>query len=489
MLNEIRPFFDHSRHTLWVRNLDAPLDVLAFVGEEALSQPFDYRIEFTSTQKDIPADQLLGQDARFSLCPPPTPVPFIGMQVPPTKPLRTLHGVVTHFRRLAGSNDEARYEVTLQPRLALLGRGRQYRIYQHQSVPEIVEGILRSRHDFEGQDFFFDLKREYPKREQVMQYGESDLAFIQRLLADIGIWYRFTADERLNIDVVEFHDDQRNYQFDVILPLRPQSGTSSSGQDAVWQLQSHHGVVEKNLHNLRLDLAARRTGCRPGPGGDLRPGAAAVLHRQPQPDRHGRGRVGDQANNQYVALGLPAMLGETSAATLFDTPDSVPGAFTRQAWEGYLRTALDQAAETRREELDWVLSDPQHPLALELQPEALKARLSERYFQDFSAAWLDVLNSIRWHKAASQAEAIGQLALLGDTRQSPLVALMNTLAYQGMAGLTAGPDKDPRPRAEQDIDLRAPMEQVFGPVLALLGKGDGASPMFGQVPGVRPALT
>ncbi|MFV3306689.1 type VI secretion system Vgr family protein [Pseudomonas sp. NY15181] len=248
MLNEIRPFFDHSRHTLWVRNLDAPLDVLAFVGEEALSQPFDYRIEFTSTQKDIPADQLLGQDARFSLCPPPTPVPFIGMQVPPTKPLRTLHGVVTHFRRLAGSNDEARYEVTLQPRLALLGRGRQYRIYQHQSVPEIVEGILRSRHDFEGQDFFFDLKREYPKREQVMQYGESDLAFIQRLLADIGIWYRFTADERLNIDVVEFHDDQRNYQFDVILPLRPQSGTSSSGQDAVWQLQSHHGVVEKNLH-------------------------------------------------------------------------------------------------------------------------------------------------------------------------------------------------------------------------------------------------
>ncbi|WP_370600683.1 type VI secretion system Vgr family protein [Pseudomonas nitroreducens] len=253
MLDNIRPFFDHSRHKLWVRNLDASLDVLAFVGEEALSQPFDYRIEFTSTQKDIPADQLLGQDARFSLCPAPTPVPFVGLQVPAEQPLRTLHGVITGLRRLSGSNDEARYEVTLRPRLALLGRGRQYRIYQHQSVPEIVEGILRSRHDFEGQDFFFDLKREYPKREQVMQYGESDLAFIQRLLADVGIWYRFTADERLNIDVVEFHDDQRNYQFDVSLPLRPQSGTSSSGQDAVWQLQSRHGVVEKNLHIRSYD--------------------------------------------------------------------------------------------------------------------------------------------------------------------------------------------------------------------------------------------
>ncbi|MFP3519941.1 contractile injection system protein, VgrG/Pvc8 family, partial [Pseudomonas sp. SIMBA_077] len=87
--------------------------------------------------------------------------------------------------------------------------------------PQIVESILRTRHTFEGQDFFFDLKREYPKRLQVMQYNESDLAFIARLLAEVGIWYRFTSDERLHIDVVNFHDDQRNYQFDVELALRP----------------------------------------------------------------------------------------------------------------------------------------------------------------------------------------------------------------------------------------------------------------------------
>ncbi|MCU9949060.1 type VI secretion system Vgr family protein [Pseudomonas sp. PDM13] len=248
MLAEIRPFFDHSRHRIQVRDLDALLDVLAFRGEEALSEPFAYQVEFTSTQRDLPAEQLLGRGASFSLLPPPVAVPFAGMSIPPTQPLRTLHGVVTGFRRLSGSNDEARYELTLQPRLALLGRGRQYRIYQHLSVPEIVEQILRSdRHRWAGQDFFFDLKREYPKREQVMQYGESDLAFIGRLLAEVGIWYRFTADERLNIDVVEFHDDQRNYQFGAQLPYRPQSGTNSTGQDAVWDLQSSHGVVESSL--------------------------------------------------------------------------------------------------------------------------------------------------------------------------------------------------------------------------------------------------
>ncbi|CAN7493798.1 type VI secretion system tip protein VgrG [Aquipseudomonas alcaligenes] len=248
MLAEIRPLFDHSRHRIQVRDLDAVLDVLAFRGEEALSQPFAYQVEFTSTQPDLPAERLLGQGASFSLLPPPVALPFAGMSIPSAQPLRTLHGVVTGFRRLSGSNDEARYELTLQPRLALLGRGRQYRIYQHLSVPEIVEQILRSdRHRWAGQDFFFDLKRDYPKREQVMQYGESDLAFIQRLLAEVGIWYRFTADERLNIDVVEFHDDQRNYRFGAQLPYRPQSGTSSSGQDSAWDLQSSHGVVESSL--------------------------------------------------------------------------------------------------------------------------------------------------------------------------------------------------------------------------------------------------
>jgi len=242
------PFFDHSRHKLWVRDVDASLDVLIFEGEEQLSRPFKYLIEFTSAQHDIDAEKILGKDASFSLHAVPKKLSFLGLEPPKVMPLRTLTGVITGFKRLAGSNDEARYEITLEPRLALLGRGKQFRIYQHQSVPQIVESILRDRHDFEGQDFYFQLARDYPRREQVMQYGESDLKFISRLLAEVGIWYRFVRDERLNIDVVEFHDDQRHYQFDVELPYRPPSGLSSSEQDGVWKLHSNHQVVEQNVH-------------------------------------------------------------------------------------------------------------------------------------------------------------------------------------------------------------------------------------------------
>ncbi|NWE43880.1 type VI secretion system tip protein VgrG, partial [Pseudomonas yamanorum] len=244
------PFFDHSRHKLTVRNVDAVLDVLAFEGTEGLSELFNYRVEFTSTARDIAVEKMLGQNATFSLYSAPQQSPMRGFIPPPARQLRTLHGVVTGFKRLSGSVDEARYEITLEPHFALLGRGQQFRIYQHQSVPQIVESILRNRHDFEGQDFFFNLVRDYPKRDQVMQYGESDLAFITRLLADVGIWYRFTRDERLNIEVVEFHDDQRHYQFNVELAYRPQSGLSSTGQDGVWNLQSSHQVVEQHV-NIR----------------------------------------------------------------------------------------------------------------------------------------------------------------------------------------------------------------------------------------------
>ncbi|WP_414921149.1 hypothetical protein, partial [Pseudomonas sp. IT-P218] len=57
----------------------------------------------------------------------------------------------------------------------------------------------------------------------------------------------FSHDDRLQIDVVEFHDDQRHYQFGVKLPLRAPAGFAS-GEDGVWGLQTRHQVVEKSIN-------------------------------------------------------------------------------------------------------------------------------------------------------------------------------------------------------------------------------------------------
>ncbi|MFK8397267.1 type VI secretion system Vgr family protein [Pseudomonas sp. BGr12] len=248
LINAAHRFFDHSRHTLKVRDVEAPLDVLAFSGDEALSQPFLYRIEFTSTNLDLPADAFLCKDASFSLRAPPEQLGIPGYTPPIAPPLRTLYGTISRFSLLSMSRDESRYEVTFVPRLRLLGLARQYRLYQNQSVPEIVEQVLR-RNDFEGQDFLFQLTREYPQREQVMQYGEDDLAFIQRLTAEVGIWYRFSMNPELRIETVEFHDDQRHYLPAPPLPLRPLSSLESSGQDAVWSLQGKHELVLQQVSN------------------------------------------------------------------------------------------------------------------------------------------------------------------------------------------------------------------------------------------------
>ncbi|MTD42489.1 type VI secretion system tip protein VgrG, partial [Erwinia sp. CPCC 100877] len=177
MANPLNLIFSHSHHLLEVKECSAALDVLAFEGQEALSRPFSYRIEFTSDDHAIAREAMLMKPASLTLQAPVNQ----GMGIKIQQPVRVIQGVVSGFERLGTSNDETRYALTLEPRLALLSRSRQNAIYQDMSVPQIVEKILRERHGMRGQDFLFSLTKEYPRREQVMQYGEDDLRFITRL--------------------------------------------------------------------------------------------------------------------------------------------------------------------------------------------------------------------------------------------------------------------------------------------------------------------
>jgi type VI secretion system secreted protein VgrG len=243
MSNNLPFRFSHNHHQLSVKGCEAELDVLAFEGDEALSKPFSYRIEFTSADHAISKEMMLMKAASLTLQAPVDQGYGIKMQ----QAVRTLQGVVTGFERLSTSKDETHYALTLQPRLALLDRSHQNAIYQDMSVPQIVEKILRERHNMRGQDFLFSLSKEYPRREQVMQYGEDDLHFITRLLGEVGIWFRFTTDTRLNIDVVEFYDGQQGYEKGLTLPSVPPSGQHSEGVDSVWGMESHHNVVQKQV--------------------------------------------------------------------------------------------------------------------------------------------------------------------------------------------------------------------------------------------------
>lgn len=187
-------------------------------------------------------------------------------------------------------------------------------------------------------------------------------------------------------------------------------------------------------------------------------------------------------------LTLADMTGDTDASTLFSSEEVVPGMFTRQAWEEQVEDAIDEVVKTRRDEIDWVLTDKTHQPGSDVSPEALKQRLTERYFTDFGNAWLNMANSIQWHEAASLSEAIAQLNLLADVRQSPLVALMNTLAWQGQTGAKGealadtlvdsakklvGRQKSAKQFIEQAQGPKGPLDGVFGPLTGLMAGKDG----------------
>ncbi|MCX2192190.1 type VI secretion system tip protein VgrG [Pantoea agglomerans] len=288
--------FSHNHHQLSVKGCEAELDVLAFEGDEALSTPFSYRIEFTSSDHAISKEMMLMKAASLTLQAPVDQGYGIKMQ----QVVRTLQGVVSGFERLNTSKDETHYALTLQPRLALLDRSHQNAIYQDMSVPQIVEKILRERLNMRGQDFLFSLAKEYPRREQVMQYGEDDLHFISRLLGEVGIWFRFTTDTRLNIDVVEFYDGPQGYEKGLTLPSVPPSGQHSDGVDSVWGMESHHSVVQKQVstrdynyrqatNDMNTLVDATRGGChhlwgRLTTGGDNYLTAGSTYDRNPVPE-------------------------------------------------------------------------------------------------------------------------------------------------------------------------------------------------------------
>ncbi|MFK3912932.1 type VI secretion system Vgr family protein [Enterobacter cancerogenus] len=227
-----------NRYRLDIPSCTSPLDVEEFSGRECMSALYLYTIRFTSVDHDISAEQLLNKSATLSMG-TGSLAAMTGMKV--------IHGTVTHFRRISGSADQSTYQILVEPFFALLGRQfRTHRFFVNKSVPEVVEQVLQE-HGLHGWEYEFNLKQNYPKREQINQYQESDLTFIQRLLAEVGIFYWFTLQEDTQSEVVHFADAQRALMFGKTLPVNSPSGMSDSGTDSVWGLNVSHNVVEASV--------------------------------------------------------------------------------------------------------------------------------------------------------------------------------------------------------------------------------------------------
>ena len=227
-----------NRYRLDIPSCPSSLDVEDFSGTEGISKIYRYDIIFTSTDRYPDAAWFLRKSA--------TLIMGTGLLESLTEQ-KKVHGVITDFRRISGSEDQAQYRITLKPFISLLDKQfRTHRFFVNKSVPEVVEQIL-TEHGLKGWEYEFSLKRTYPKREQINQYQESDLRFIQRLLAEVGIFYFFTLHPDAQTEVIHFGDVQAALIFDKTLPVNSPSGMSDSGTDSVWALNVEHRVVESRV--------------------------------------------------------------------------------------------------------------------------------------------------------------------------------------------------------------------------------------------------
>jgi type VI secretion system secreted protein VgrG len=149
--------------------------IRSFEGDEELSQLFHYQVHVVASRSEtIDFSKLLGQ-----------PVGIAVRLFSAAEPTRFFQGLVNTVSRGVRGNDTTAYTLHIVPALWTLTRSTQSRIFQQQSVPDILKAVLGSL------SVAWELQGSYQPREFCVQYRESDFAFASRLMEDEGIFYYF----------------------------------------------------------------------------------------------------------------------------------------------------------------------------------------------------------------------------------------------------------------------------------------------------------
>ncbi|MDJ0740381.1 MAG: type VI secretion system tip protein TssI/VgrG [Gammaproteobacteria bacterium] len=145
----------------------------AMHASDALSTPYRYVLD-VSGSAGLDLDRLLG----------------MGVSVRVDQPGRLgrfFHGLVDRASAGAVHGKSGDYRVELVPALAELARCNSQRLFAEMSPVDVVADILAQH----GIAFEAQYRREHVAHELVVQYNESDLDFVSRLLAEQGVFYRF----------------------------------------------------------------------------------------------------------------------------------------------------------------------------------------------------------------------------------------------------------------------------------------------------------
>ncbi|MEO1192105.1 MAG: type VI secretion system tip protein TssI/VgrG [Pseudomonadota bacterium] len=169
--------------------------VIDVTGEEAVSTAYRLQVSFLSARVETPAAMLLGRRAKVTMA--------LGEA-------EQIHcGVIRRFTQSQVLDSGLiLYRVELRPRMAVLGLSRERQIYGPDKEARVAD-VLRASLLGEGalgpteeahaglsaSDLSFQLLKDHPARSFRVQYEESDLDFITRLMEQEGIFFFFEQNE------------------------------------------------------------------------------------------------------------------------------------------------------------------------------------------------------------------------------------------------------------------------------------------------------
>ena len=154
--------------------------VTGYEAHEALSRPFAVDVELSTEDTSFRAAACLRSRALLTV-------------VDPQGRERHFEGVVDRARFRAARAGRFHFAVRLRPAIAALEHREGSRIFQGMSAVDVVKRVLADAGIDKGVEW--RLRQSYAPREIIVQYRETELDFIHRLLEDEGIFYFFSHDE------------------------------------------------------------------------------------------------------------------------------------------------------------------------------------------------------------------------------------------------------------------------------------------------------
>ena len=187
----------------------------ALTGEEGISTPFLYTLDLLSEDASIDAKKLLRSPATITL-------DLAGGSK------RYIHGLIRRFVQLDRSETKLiSYRAELVPWLWFLSLSSDCRIFQNHSVLDIVEQVFKAQG---FSDFQIKCTKSYPKREFCVQYRETHLNFVSRLLEEEGIFYFFDHSKDKHVLVLADANS-------AVKPCPEQASARMAVQAGEWQEQ------------------------------------------------------------------------------------------------------------------------------------------------------------------------------------------------------------------------------------------------------------